>query len=147
MVIGIGNRWRRDDAAGPEVARRLREADPPGVQVLEQEGEPIALLAAWSGAEEALVIDGVSSGASPGTLHRFDVAEGPLPAEFFSGSTHTLGVPDAVELARELDRLPKRLVVYGIEGEDFAAGEGLTPKVEASVERLAAQLLAEMCGG
>ena len=52
------------------------------------------------------MIDGVSSGAAPGTLHRFEVADEPLPAELFSSSTHALGVAEAVELARELDRLP-----------------------------------------
>ena len=78
-VIGIGNRWRRDDGAGLEVARRLRESSPPGVEILEQEGEPAGLLEAFSHAHEALVIDGVSSGAPPGTLHRFEVRDRPLP--------------------------------------------------------------------
>ncbi len=146
-VIGVGNRWRHDDAAGPEVARRLGEADPHGAEALELEGEPTSLLAAWGEADETLVIDGVSSGAAPGTLHRFEAAEGPLPVELFRGSTHALGVADAVELARALGRLPKRLVVYGIEGEDFAAGEGLTPEVEAAVQRLTAELAAELGGG
>ena len=43
-------------------------------------------------------------------------------------------LPEAVELARELDRLPRRLVVYGIEGESFEAGEGLSPAVETTVD-------------
>ncbi|HET8975813.1 MAG TPA: hydrogenase maturation protease [Solirubrobacterales bacterium] len=145
-VIGIGNRFRRDDGAGLEVARRLRESDPAGVEILEQEGEPASLLEAWSHAHEALVIDGVSSGAPPGTLHRFEVAEGPLPVELFSPSTHALGVADAVELARELDRLPGRLAVYGIEGEDFGVGEGLTATVQAAVDQLVAELHEELGG-
>ena len=36
VLIGIGNQFRRDDAAGLEVARRLRQAQPLGVTVLEQ---------------------------------------------------------------------------------------------------------------
>ena len=55
-VIGIGDRLRRDDGAGPEVARRLRLAHPPGVAILEQEGEPTSLIEAWSDADEALVV-------------------------------------------------------------------------------------------
>ena len=146
-LIGIGNRFRRDDAAGLEVARRLRLARPSGVVVIEQEGEPASLLEAWSTADEALVVDGVSSGAEPGTLHRFEVSDDPLPVELFRPSTHALGVAEAVELGRELDRLPKRLVVYGIEGEDFDAGEGLTPAVQHAVEELVAQLYNELEGG
>ena len=44
----------------------------------------------------------------------------------FRTSTHLLGVAEAVELGRELDRLPQRLTVYGIEGERFDVGEGLS---------------------
>jgi hydrogenase maturation protease len=145
-LIGIGNRFRRDDAAGLEVARRLRLAAPPGVRVLEEEGEPASLIESWAEADEALVIDGVFSDAPPGTLHRFEAAEQPLPAELFRPSTHAMGIAEAVELARELDRLPGRLGVYGIEGESFEAGEGLTATVQAAVEQLVAELYEELGG-
>ena len=145
-LIGIGNRFRRDDAAGLEVVRRLRLAHPPGVILIEEEGEPASLIEAWSTADEALVVDGVSSGSAPGTVHRFDVTDAPLPAEVFNPSTHSMGLPEAVELARELDRLPGRLVVYGIEGEDFEAGEGLTQSVQETVEKLVMDLYHELTG-
>jgi hydrogenase maturation protease len=145
-LIGIGNRLRRDDAAGLEVARRLRLAHPPGVSILEREGDPASLLEAWSDADEALVVDGVLSGSPPGTLHRFVVGDEPLPAELFRSSTHALGVADAVELARELDRLPDRLVLYGIEGESFEVGEGLTPVVQSAVAALVMELYRELEG-
>lgn len=144
-LIGIGNHFRRDDAAGLEVARRLRLAHPPGVILIEQEGEPASLIEAWSTVEESLVVDAVSSGSEPGRLHRFDVTHAPLPAEIFSVSTHALGLPEAVELARELGRLP-RLVVYGIEGETFEAGEGLSDPVEKTVEKLVLDLYNELTG-
>jgi hydrogenase maturation protease len=145
-LIGIGNRFRRDDAAGLEVVRRLRLAHPPGVELIEQEGEPASLIDAWSRADEALVVDGVSSGSVPGTIHRFDVTDAPLPAEVFNPSTHAMGLPEAVELARELDRLPGRLVVYGIEGESFEAGEGLSESVQKTVARLVMDLYHELTG-
>jgi hydrogenase maturation protease len=145
-LIGIGNRFRRDDAAGLEVVRRLRLAHPPGVILIEQEGEPGSLIESWSSADEALVIDGVSSGSTPGKVHRFDVTDAPLPAEVFNPSTHAMGLPEAVELARELDRLPGRLVVYGIEGENFEAGEGLTEPVQKTVEKLVLDLYHELTG-
>jgi hydrogenase maturation protease len=145
-LIGIGNRFRRDDAAGLEVVRRLRLAHPPGVILIEEEGEPASLIEAWSTADEALVIDGVSSGSTPGRLHRFDATEAPLPAEVFNPSTHSLGLPEAVELGRELDRLPGRLIVYGIEGENFEAGEGLTEAVQKTVAKLVMDLYRELTG-
>ena len=71
---------------------------------------------------------------------------GRLPVELFRHSTHALGVADAVELGRELERLPRRLAVYGIEGERFDAGEGLTPIVEIAVQDLVDELYAEFGG-
>ena len=65
VVVGVGNPWRRDDGAGLAVARGLRGRLPAGILVVEQEGEPTALLEAWSGADEAIVIDAVDSGPSP----------------------------------------------------------------------------------
>jgi hydrogenase maturation protease len=144
-LIGIGNRFRSDDAAGLEVVRRLRLAHPPGVKLIEQEGEPASLIESWSSVDEALVVDAVSSGSAPGTLHRFDVTNAPLPAQVFP-STHAMGVPEAVELARELDRLPGLLVVYGIEGESFQAGEGLSEPVQKTVEKLVMDLYHELTG-
>ena len=143
-LVGVGNRFRRDDGAGLEVAARLRASKPPGCRILEEQAEPVSLIEDFALVKEALVVDAVSSGAEPGTLHRFDATAEQLPVELFKSSTHALGVADAVELARELDRLPPRLAVYGIEGESFEEGQGLSPAVEATVDSLVAELCDEL---
>jgi hydrogenase maturation protease len=144
VVIGVGNAFRGDDAVGLAVAERLRGRVPAGVEVVPCELEPSRLIEAWEGAESALVVDAVDSGAEPGTLWRFDASEEPVPARAFRSSTHALGVGDAIELARALGRLPRRIVVYGVEGAEFAAGEGLTPPVAAAVERTASAVLVDL---
>jgi hydrogenase maturation protease len=143
-VIGIGNRWRSDDAAGLLAARRVRELAPEAVVVSELEGEPVSVLDALEDAGEAIVIDAVSSGAVPGTVHRVDAGAERLPQAFAGPSTHTIGLADAIELGRALDRIPRRLVVYGIEGERFEEGEGLTPAVAEAIEEVAAEVRAEV---
>jgi len=143
-VVAVGNRWRRDDGAGLEVARRLRGVLPAGVELLEQEGEPADLVDTLTGAGAAWVVDAVCSGARPGTVHRVDAGLTELPAEVFHASTHAMGLAEAVELARALRRLPPRVVVYGIEGGTFAAGEGLSPAVEAAAARVAAAIREEV---
>lgn len=142
-VIGVGNVWRGDDAVGLVVARRLRhvlrEAD-----VIECEGEPVQLLDAWEAAEAAWVVDAVSSGATPGTVHRLDATQAELPRELFRSSTHAFGLAESIELARALDRLPARLVVFGIEGASFGAGEGLSTAVEEAAGRVEAAVREEV---
>ena len=71
-------------------------------------------------------------------LALLDVWEGADSAPRSSTSTHAVGLAEAIELARTLGRLPARLVVYGIEGERFEAGTGLTPAVSAALAAVAA---------
>jgi hydrogenase maturation protease len=142
VVIGIGNGYRSDDGAGLAVAERLR-AEAPDLDIVANELEPLRLLDAWVGADLALVVDAVSSGAEPGTIHRFDATDDLPPVTVFHGSTHAIGVWDAIALARTLGRLPGRVLVYGIEGERFSAGDRLTPAVAAAVEALVPELVEE----
>jgi hydrogenase maturation protease len=144
VVIGVGNPYRRDDAAGLVVAQRLRQAAPGHVTVMELEGEPTALLEAWKGAHTVVLIDAVFSGAEAGTVHRLDAQAGAIPQELFRYSTHAVSVAEAVELARALGQLPPKLVVYGIEGKDFRAGVGLSPEVESRVAELTERVLREL---
>jgi hydrogenase maturation protease len=144
VVIGVGNAYRGDDGVGLAVADALRERVPSAVSVVPCEQEPSRLLDAWAGASAAFVVDAAASGAEPGTVHRFDASRDPVPAGMFRSSTHAFGVGDAIELARALGKLPPRILVYGVEGGQFAAGEGLTPPVEEAVERVAAAVLDDL---
>ena len=142
VVIGIGNGYRSDDGAGLAVAERLH-AEAPDLDVVTNEQEPLRLIDAWDGADLALVVDAVSSGAEPGTIHRFDATDDFPPVTVFHGSTHAIGVWDAIALARTLGRLPGRVLVYGIEGERFSAAEGLSPAVAAAVDAIVPELVEE----
>jgi hydrogenase maturation protease len=144
VVIGIGNLYRRDDAAGLVVAQRLRQQAAAGVTVIEHEGEPTALLDAWKDAGAVILIDAVFSGAEAGTIHRLDAQADAIPQELFRYSTHTMSVAEAIELARTLGLLPPRLVVYGIEGKDFSPGAGLSPEVESGIPELVERVLREL---
>jgi hydrogenase maturation protease len=146
-VIGIGNEYRRDDAAGLIVVRRLSESSVGDFTVLEHTGDGAALMEAWKDAETVIVVDAVRSGAEPGTVHRFDSSLQPFPASTFRGSTHTFSLVEAVELSRTLSQLPPHFIVYGIEGRDFEAGSGLSTEVEKAVPDVADRVLHEVRAG
>jgi hydrogenase maturation protease len=133
LIIGIGNEYRGDDAVGLIVARRLKVLLGESVTVLEQSGDGAALMEYWRGAEAVIIIDAAMSGAAPGTIRRFDASAQPIPKDAFRCSTHAFGVAEAIELSRALTQLPRSLIVYGIEGKNFAVGVGLSPEVEKAV--------------
>jgi hydrogenase maturation protease len=161
LVIGVGNRYRRDDGVGLVVAGRLREVacdasfgdpehgkrTPCPLVVAEASGEGAALLEAFQGAAWVILVDAVASGAVPGTVLRLDAVAEPLPKQLFRYSTHALGVAEAVELARALGRLPARLVIFGVEGAEYAAGEGISPEVERAAGRVVGLILEEASSG
>lgn len=142
LVIGIGNVYRGDDALGIVVARRLKARNPVRTTVIEQSGEGAALLEAWQDASTVIVVDAMNSVAQPGSIRRFDAHSEPLPSRIFPCSTHAFSLLEAIELARVLGLLPRRLIVYGVQGKSFAPGEGLSAEVEHAavvLERLLAE--------
>lgn len=146
LVIGIGNSDRGDDAVGRVVARRLNTQRTPGIRVVEHGGESAGLLDCLSGAETAYLVDAANTGKRPGTISRFDVAATELPRVAFGCSTHGLGLAEAIELARALGKLPRRCVVYAIEGRTYEVGAALSPEVAAAAEEVAKLIRDEMCG-
>ena len=134
-IICLGNDLRGDDGAGPAVAVLLREL---GVPALVE--QPANLIDAWEDAADVVVVDTVDSGAPPGTVHRIDAGEQPVPVVLRSGSTHLLGLADVIELARTLGRLPPRLHIVGIEGRAYGYGDPLSAEVERTVEQVATEL-------
>ncbi len=140
-VFGVGNRWRGDDGAGIEVAARLAATSPAGVRVVSHEsGDLSGLLDRWNKNDTVVVVDAASSGATAGSIRRFDAAVAPLPARACRSSSHAFGVAEVVELARVLDRLPRTLEVYAIEGASFESGAGLSREVDGAVGRLVREL-------
>lgn len=145
LVIGVGNAYRRDDGAGIAVIEALRRLSA-GVDVAAESGEPAALLERWTGRSLVLLVDAARTGAPPGTVHRFDVAgngQAALPVPVAATSGHGLGVAEAVALGRTLQRLPHRLVVFGIEAGDDTFGVGLSGPVAAAVDSVVNAMLHE----
>jgi hydrogenase maturation protease len=144
LLIGIGNTYRSDDGVGLVVIRELRAKELPETFCVESNGDGAALIDAWTNASKVILIDAVSSGAKPGTIHRFDALTQPIPAVLSFPSTHAFGVAEAVQLAGALHQLPASLLVYGIEGKNFSAGTSLSPEVEDAAHEVVEQILKEV---
>ena len=144
LVIGIGNPFRSDDGIGPAIVRLLRGQTPAEIKLLEETGDGAELLEAWKDAECVILIDAVQSGAPPATIYRFDAHTERLPECFSHCSTHTFGVVEAIELARQMNELPAKVIVYGIEGLDFSPGTELSPDLAEALPAIAKLILREV---
>ena len=139
VLAGIGNELRHDDGAGAavvqRVAERVRHRDAALTCVVPL-GEPLDLLGVWDDCDLAVVVDATHSGAPPGSIRVLELAAARVRADDRSAnSTHGLGVASVLRLARVVGHAPRRVVLVGIEGDDFSVGEGLTAPVRRSVEK------------
>ena len=144
LVIGVGNPFRSDDRAGLEVAERIKNLGKDRFDVLEFASNPMALLDAWKGYDEVLLVDAVSSNSKPGTFQIINAAQQKIPWSLFNTSTHNMSVAEAIELARNLSRLPEKLLVYGIEGKNFQFGETLSPYMNGVIEDVVRHILSRL---
>jgi len=141
LIIGVGNEMRGDDGAGIRVARRIREQKLPNLTVLEHSGEGTSLMEAWKHRNQVIVIDAAHSDSPPGTIHRYEIHQKPLPSNLFRFSTHTFGIAEAIELSRALHELPASIIVYGIEAKAFDTGSALSPEVQSAIDFVVDEIL------
>jgi hydrogenase maturation protease len=134
VVAGIGNAFRGDDGVGPAVAALVAEHS--GARDIGPISEPLDLLGRFSGASLAVLVDATRSGAEPGSIRVVeldDVEDSP------ASSTHALGLRRVCRLAAALGEAPERVVVVGIEGEDFSDGDHLSAPVADAIRRAASR--------
>ena len=140
LVIGCGNPGRGDDGAGILVAQRLREL---GLDARAYTGESLGLIDLWQHTDEVILVDAAVTGAPAGTIHVWDGRWSSLPGKA-PASTHGLGVAEAIELARSLNRLPSRLQGYGIEGHCFDLGTRVSSEIQRAVEEVVRRIFARI---
>jgi hydrogenase maturation protease len=140
-VIGVGHDDRADEAAGPAVARMVASHLPDGWRAIEHHGDLTALADLWQGMEEAVIVDAVVSGAPVGTIHHVDLLATPPSHLAAAGSSHGIGLLEAVDLARTLGRLPGRLTLVGVEALRVAVGAPMSLEVQCHLPVVAALVL------
>lgn len=133
LIIGVGNDMCGDDGVGCEIARRLANLGPAGLDVCEAKDDALALMEAWQGREAVIIVDATQANGTPGKILRLDPTKGPLNAIMNDVTSHGLGLGHSLELARSLARLPAYCTVFVVEGVNFGMGEALSPEVEKAI--------------
>ncbi len=135
MLVGIGNRWRGDDGAGPAVIDRVRGQV--STRCIDAGEAPERHLGeATAGAPEAIVLlDAVDFGEAPGELAVFNLQD--LPRR--SGTTHDVPLRTLMHYLGAVSGADVLLV--GIQPADTAFGSGLSAEVRAAVDAIADLLI------
>jgi hydrogenase maturation protease len=128
LVVGIGNRNRRDDGAGPRVLELVQREGVKARESMEVVPEMAAEVAESAG---VIFVDA-------------DYRLGPVSMEKITEEgqcrqalQHALRVNDVVGLARRLYKWDGEAWVVKVPGEDFGEGEGLSETGERNVREAA----------
>jgi len=135
LVLGLGNLLLGDDGVGLRLVETLAEEAGFGdtVEFVDGGTQGIALLGCLADREAIVVLDAVSLGAEPGTVH---VLRGPAMEELKARRASTAHEGNALELfatGRMLGLGWNEVAVIGIEPENVRTGIGLSARVEQSV--------------
>jgi hydrogenase maturation protease len=141
VVIGVGNPYRRDDGLGPAVVELLRHRRIRGVELAESDGDLGTLIDLWDHVSLAVVVDAIRTlQAHPGRVHRLSAYHPSAIRSPAAASTHGIDLGEAVALARALDRMPQRLLLFAVEVSEVGFGVGLSPAVTGAVATVAAEI-------
>lgn len=144
-MVGIGNRYRRDDASGLEVISRLRHYSNLPAELVEWEGDLWGLLHRWQDHQRVIVVDAVAADLAPGTVVRYLWRPTcPLPPTLQWRSSHSASIVDILTLAHTLGKIPPNIVLYGVVGKSFEMGLGLSAEVVKGVEQAVIYILQEI---
>jgi hydrogenase maturation protease len=141
VVIGVGSD-HGDDQLGWQAVRLLRRHARFTQKAVEVQ-DTTRLIDHLAGCDHLVVVDACWGGAAPGTISRLPW---PNPGiELQQGnSTHGVGVADALRLAEQLGVLPRRVVVFGVEGADYQPAGDMSPAVREVLPELVERVVEEL---
>lgn len=140
LILGIGNKFRGDDGAGVAAAEKICEFCIEKFDVMILDGEGTEIMEAWKDYQNVIIIDAVQVNGSAGKIYELNANEENLHSDFFNYSSHAFGLAEAINVSKVMNKLPKFLIVYGIEGMHFNFDTKLSPKIEKAVNKTAAMI-------
>lgn len=141
-LICFGNELHSDDGFGMAVFRRL-EGVPlaPQTRLFAAATRGLDALALFDGCREAVVIDALAPGISPGTLRWLD-PEQVNPEDIVGLPGHGAGVGYLLQCLQLLGGPVPRVRILGVEAQTVAAFQpGLSAPVASAVELAVAELM------
>lgn len=138
-IFAVGNSFFGDDGVGSVVLDRIGEENLfPGAEIFDAHTDALTLLDHFGRDELNVVIDAAQMGLRPGEVAAFRPEEVRLRIRSDHLSMHGFGLAEAFELARQLDRMPERVWIIGVEPERVEIDCGLSDVVARAVPQVIA---------
>jgi len=146
LIGGIGGVLLGDDGVGPYVARLLsaRYEFEQGVVVADLGTPALDLIDELSGRDAVVLIDSVNTQAAPGTVLLYRKADIMRQRPAVRMDPHSPALVDALLSAELFGVGPTEILLVGIKAESFEPCCALSGPVQASLDKVIAEVLREL---
>jgi hydrogenase maturation protease len=131
-IIGLGNPLRHDDGIGLVLLDRLiKDKKQFGKNIIYVDGGTggMNLLHVLSRFDVVFIIDAVDFKGKPGDTQSFSLEHIQSKKQPVQFSTHESDFTTVLGLSKQLNELPERLIVFGVQPYDMSYGTGLSKQL------------------
>lgn len=136
IVVGIGNPNFKDDGVGLKIVEKLNGL----VDTVSLLNISFQIIDSILGYDKAVIVDGVKSGAEPGSILEFNPD---YWGNIYASGTHNLSVFEILRIGYSLffDEMPEEIKIIGVEVEDVETlSRQLSPSVEAAIPEVISKI-------
>ena len=136
-VIGIGNSLRKDDSVGLVLIAKLKEKKEElseEIELIEGGLGGMVLLHYLADFDIVFMIDAVEFGGNPGELKFFEKDDVISKKVKISFSTHENDFLKIINMSEQLNEIPEKIYIFGIQPKDMGLGCDLSSEVESSID-------------
>ena len=146
LVAGLGNALMSDEGVGAVVLERLSSdgARFPRVEFADLGASAMRALHAMAGRRKAVFVDCALMGEEPGAIRRFTPEQVRSQKALAGLSLHEGDLLKVIELSRALGECPQEVVIFGIQPQQIAPGQGLSPALKARLGQYVDAVAAEL---
>lgn len=146
LLVGVGNEFRADDAAGMLTVRAAASRLGELVRAIEATDDLTRVIDHLQDGDRVLFIDAVVSSDPPGTIKTFNLLRRSLPSDVRMVMSHAVSIPQVIDLAKAAGVTLQSAHLVGIAVDCLGYGTEVCEPVRrgiaaavAEIERLVSQ--------
>ncbi len=136
-IISVGNPLYGDDGIGKAVLDELMQSNSiPSANYYDAATDALSILDEFEMDSLNIIVDAAKMGKAPGTVVHFKSKQAKTIIQWDHLSLHGFGLAETFALAKQLDKLPEKVVVVGVEPESIGISEGISETVIKTIPEI-----------
>jgi len=126
-IIAVGNDLYGDDGIGNAVLNAIAQIPKlKDVELVDGATDALGLIDHFEDMDHIILVDAAQMGEEPGTVKIFDKDEVKLKIKMDHLTVHGISLAETLEIAKTIEKLPKKVTIIGIEPKNIGISEKLS---------------------